>query len=79
MTETCREIAELLDDYVTGELSPESSAELERHLDGCASCLAYVESYRKVVALGRELPDEPMPGELVRRLRSLLDTDRSES
>jgi len=79
MTDTCRDIAELLYDYVTEDLSPDASAELEHHLEGCASCWRYVDSYRQIVALGRELPDEPMPGELVRRLRSLLEAFRAQS
>lgn len=79
MTDTCRAIAELLYDYVTEELSPDASAELERHLEGCPSCWQYVESYRQVAAMGRNLPDEPMPDELVRRLRSLLEAFRAQS
>ncbi len=72
MMATCRQIAELLHEYVTGELPPERARELESHLVGCADCYRYLDSYRKVIELGQKLPPEPMPDELVRRLRSMV-------
>ncbi len=72
MTVTCREISEVLYDYTADVLSKDSKKEFERHLEGCVNCWRYVDSYRKVIALGGGLPDEPMPDELVRRLRSMI-------
>jgi anti-sigma factor RsiW len=69
---TCRQIAELLYEYVTDQLPAERARELESHVVGCVDCYRYLDSYRKVIALGQNLPPEPMPEELARRLRSML-------
>lgn len=68
----CRQIAGLLHDYLTGELSPERASELDAHLVGCVDCYRYLDEYRKVIELGQHLPPEPMPDELVRRMRRLI-------
>ncbi len=72
MMASCRQIAELLHEYLIGELPAERADELEKHLVGCVDCYRYLDAYRKVIALGQNLPPEPMPDELVRRLRSML-------
>ncbi|MCI0462285.1 MAG: zf-HC2 domain-containing protein [Gemmataceae bacterium] len=72
MMASCCPIAELLYAYLTGELPTEHARELEEHLVGCQDCYRYLDSYRKVIALGQNLPPEPMPDELVRRLRELV-------
>ncbi|MBI3468680.1 MAG: zf-HC2 domain-containing protein [Planctomycetes bacterium] len=69
---TCRQIAELLYEYLAGEMPAERAHELEMHLTGCVDCYRYLDQYRKVIALGQKLPPEPMPDELVRRLRSMV-------
>ncbi len=50
---TCRELIEFLMDYIDGTLPPARRAEFDRHLAVCPSCVAYVESYRQTVRLGR--------------------------
>ena len=37
---TCREFAEFLSDYLSGELSPETRAQFEGHLTVCPNCVA---------------------------------------
>ena len=51
---TCREFAEFMADYLTGELVPETNAQFERHLTVCPNCVAYLSNYRDTVALGRQ-------------------------
>jgi anti-sigma factor RsiW len=66
---TCREVYEFLDDYHAGELDPMRTAAFERHLSLCASCTAYVDSYRRTVELEKDAHAEPSlcspPEELV--------------
>jgi len=50
---TCREVYAFLDDYHAGELDPMRTAAFERHLSLCASCSAYVDSYRRTVEMGK--------------------------
>ena len=72
---TCRELIEFLMAYDDGELPPEQRGEFDRHLNLCPSCVAYLDSYRKTVKLGRLACgklDEPVPcdvpDELVRAI-----------
>jgi anti-sigma factor RsiW len=50
----CSEVLEFLWAYVAGELPPERAHEFDRHLAVCPSCRAYLDSYRKTIALSRE-------------------------
>jgi anti-sigma factor RsiW len=69
---TCRDLAELLLEYVQGELDAERCAHIRGHLSSCPPCEAYVETYRMTIRLSRQLPAAPMPPELVERLRAAL-------
>jgi anti-sigma factor RsiW len=60
---TCRQfIDEYLPDYVDGALPAELAAELERHLEACQPCVAFLNTYRRIPGLARsaapELPPE---------------------
>ena len=39
---TCRELVELVTDYLEGALTPEERARVDDHLDACAGCRAYL-------------------------------------
>ena len=56
---TCRELITFLGDYVAGELPAEQMAAFERHLAICASCVAYLASYRETIRLAREAASAP--------------------
>jgi len=51
---TCEEVITFLFEYLAGEVSEERARDFERHLAICPSCLAYLESYRDTIRLGRE-------------------------
>jgi anti-sigma factor RsiW len=50
---TCRDVADFLMAYEDGELAPAERGEFDAHLAECPDCVAYLESYRRTVALGR--------------------------
>jgi anti-sigma factor RsiW len=59
---SCREIAEFLMAYEDGELTDAMHREFDAHLAVCPDCVAYLESYRATVALGkRAFADEDAP------------------
>jgi anti-sigma factor RsiW len=67
---TCRQLIGFIGDYVSGELDDFSRGELERHLERCASCRAYLDSYRQTMTLVRataadDVPADDVPEELV--------------
>ena len=73
MSMVCREVVELLIDYVGEELQPDQVALFERHLCGCLQCFAYLETYRATIRLTRSLPKcEPLPPAFEERLRRML-------
>jgi anti-sigma factor RsiW len=71
----CRQLANLLYEFVSGELPDDRRALLEEHLRVCPPCLVYVETYRVTIRLSQRLPQVPMPPELERRLREVLERE----
>jgi anti-sigma factor RsiW len=59
----CRELVELVTDYLENRLSPMDRARFEAHLAECEACRMYLEQFRQTIrALGR-LPEESLsPG-----------------
>jgi len=78
---TCREFADFILDYLAAELSSESRALFEHHLDVCANCRKYLDAYQQTVALGRrafEAEDAPVPDEVPEELvKAVLAARRS--
>jgi anti-sigma factor RsiW len=72
MNPQCREMVDLLLDFVDGSLPPEREREFRRHLCGCVPCYIYLETYHTTIRLGRALPDCDMPPELEHRLKALM-------
>ena len=52
---TCRELVELVTEYLEGALDPEDRARFEAHLDGCAGCRAYLGQMRTTIWATRHL------------------------
>ncbi len=52
---TCKELIDFLDDYVDDAQPPAVRHEFERHLAVCPPCVAYLNTYRETIRLGRSL------------------------
>ena len=72
---TCREFANFMMDYLSGELPSESRAAFDYHLSLCSNCRRYLASYRETVNLGRRAFDDDhvdlppqVPDELVKAI-----------
>jgi anti-sigma factor RsiW len=66
---TCRELAEILIDYVSGEMTPEETERIRKHLEECPPCVFYVRTYELTITVTRRLPMVAMPAKLMDRLR----------
>ena len=55
---TCREFADFIMDYQSGELSAELRARFDHHLALCANCRKYLTSYDETVKLGKAAFDD---------------------
>jgi anti-sigma factor RsiW len=65
----CRELVEVITEYLEDRLSPVDRARFEAHLAECEACRAYVEQFRQTIrALGR-LPEESLSSEARNALR----------
>lgn len=64
---TCREFADFMADYLSGELAPETRAQFERHLSLCDTCVTYLKDYEATIKLGKrayQAADAPVPDEV---------------
>jgi anti-sigma factor RsiW len=60
---SCREVVEVLDDYLEGAMAPDDRARLEQHLAGCEGCTAYLEQLRTTIRLSGRLSEETVSPE----------------
>lgn len=65
---SCREITNLLADYLEGLLDQRAVQALEAHLSGCRTCENFMRTYRTTTMLLRELGEEEVPEELKDRV-----------
>jgi anti-sigma factor RsiW len=68
---SCRELVELVSDYLEGALPPAERARFEKHIVGCDNCAAYVRQMRETVALLGTLPADELSFEVEEELRAV--------
>lgn len=65
MTLSCRELVELVTDYLEGAMEPEPRARFEQHLLVCDGCGRYLAQMRQTLrATGELRPDDVSPATL---------------
>jgi anti-sigma factor RsiW len=62
---TCREMVELVTDYLEGTMPARRRLRFERHLSTCDGCTNYLEQMRTTIALTSRLRVEAIPAEAV--------------
>lgn len=65
---TCREVIDLLTDYVEDALPEQERRRVEAHLAGCDGCTSYLEQVRETIRLTGMLTEEQIPEEERQRL-----------
>jgi anti-sigma factor RsiW len=68
----CRQIAELLGDYIDGTLPSHVRDLIDFHIEGCQPCVAFMNTYRSTISATRTLASTPIPPELKQRLLKVL-------
>lgn len=68
----CRDIVELLSEYLDGQLDPATAEALEAHLADCQECTAFINTYRGTLRMTRQLREEQLPPALRERLLTFL-------
>lgn len=69
----CSEVLNLLVDYLERRLPDAVQRDLQQHLAGCTSCVAYLNTYRSTLSLLASLTEDDLPAELRARLRAFID------
>lgn len=74
---SCREIVELVTEYVEGGLESEARLGFERHVAICPPCRGYLTQLRRIAAASPTLADEELPSSLREGLmRAFADWER---
>ena len=60
---TCKELVELVTDYLEGTLAEDERIRLENHLSGCDGCTNYVEQMRHTIQLTGKVREENLTPE----------------
>lgn len=55
---SCKELVELVSDYLEGDMVPQDRALLDEHLARCEGCAAYLDQIRKTIALSGTLKED---------------------
>lgn len=58
---TCKELVELITDYLEGALPAADRLRFEQHLDCCPPCRTYVDQIRQTVRAAGKLSEESIP------------------
>lgn len=71
---TCKELVELVTDYLEGALSERDRVRFDDHLEGCPFCLTYLDQMRQTIGTLGRLPEESIApdalAELLARFKS---------
>jgi hypothetical protein len=68
----CKRIFAMLSDYLNTDLPVKNCRGLERHLEGCAPCIAYLESLKTTVEACRRYQVRKIPAPSKRVREALL-------
>ena len=70
----CRDVVEVVTDYLEGDLAPDHRHRFDRHLAACEDCQVYLEQLRTVLRVaGRPTVDAVPPETMAGLLRAFRD------
>jgi len=65
---TCREVVELVTDYLDDALGPKAQTRFDAHLRDCDGCAAYLEQLRTTIRVAGRLAPGAIPDATMSRL-----------
>ena len=60
---TCRELVELVTEYLEGALSPEYRVRFDEHIPGCVGCTAHLDQMQRTLGVLGRLTEGSVPAE----------------
>jgi Putative zinc-finger len=64
----CREVVELVSEYLEGAMTPEQMTRFELHLNLCDGCATFLEQIRLTAAMAGGMSEEHIPDEMKSKL-----------
>lgn len=61
----CREVVQLLNDYLDGTLTGAQRDEVDRHLEECDGCLAFLQQLQLATRLTATLTEDDVPAPVI--------------
>ena len=69
---SCKQVVELLSDYLEGELQGKDKRTMDLHVMACSECKNFADSFRETGRLVQSLRYDEIPPEFRTRLREVL-------
>ena len=60
---TCRDMVEIITDYLEGAMPATEAARFEGHLGDCDGCVAYLDQMRQTIAMTGVIGEDSLPPE----------------
>lgn len=60
---SCKELVEIITEYIEGTLPPQERQRFEEHLANCPGCQTYLEQMRQTIRAVGHLSEESIPAE----------------
>jgi hypothetical protein len=79
---TCREVTDILDRYIAGDLPRRQHLFLKLHLMMCRNCRNYLRTYRQTIRAAKTLvlnPDDPPPADMPEELVQAILASRAKA
>ena len=61
---SCRELVQVINDYIEGVMPPSDRKRFEEHLAICPGCQTYLDQMRQTIGAVGRLSEESIPGEV---------------
>jgi anti-sigma factor RsiW len=71
--DTCKDVIDLLTEYMEGDLPGDRAGALEAHLELCPACKQFLATLKTTRAAVRGIRCEDLPADCHRQLRAFLD------
>jgi RNA polymerase sigma-70 factor (ECF subfamily) len=71
----CRQLFELLSEFIDGQIDDDRCAEIRTHLADCPPCDAFLNTLRKTVEVCQKLPCHSLPEETRQELKQMLQAE----
>ena len=70
---TCKELVDLITEYLEGALSSSDRLRFEQHIDRCSPCRIYLDQIRQTIRVAGKLSEESIPDDAKALLLRVFD------